>query len=106
MSQTREIGLTPVGNRIIVARAEPELQRGAVVLTEAPAKELDLGVVLAVGPPVRLSHPDLRPGDAVYFPKYTGTEIQVNGSVVVFLRPAQLVGRAVSGSMSRDGHSS
>lgn len=93
----REVALTAVGNRIIVAPAEPDLEtKFGLKLINSPHKVPELGIVLGVGPLARKTHPQLGPGVPVYYPKSTGVEVVVNGQPVIFLRPEQLIGAAVA----------
>ncbi len=94
----REVKLTPIGDRILLA-VEWREQVGRVRISrDALAKELRLCVILAIGPKVALTHPMLQPGSVVWLKPFFGVEAIVNGNTVLFARPDNIVGRASSGT--------
>ena len=87
-----QVGLTPVGNRLIVV-PEERYEFGSLALTPgALAKELRFCVVVAVGPKVNATYPQLKPGVPVYIKPYFGTEIIVAGNPVVIIKPGDIIG--------------
>lgn len=89
---TKEIALTPIGRRVMLAPEERDEYRHIHVPKGALAKELRLCVVLSVGPKVKLTHPQLVPGRPVWIKPFFGTEIVVNGNAVLFVLPEDVTG--------------
>lgn len=81
---------TPFGNRVVLQQAEAitktesgiQLTGGAV---ERPAE----ATVLSVGPDVRV----VQPGDVVAYPRFAGTEVEVDGTSVLVLDAGELIGK-------------
>ena len=90
---SEERTLTPVGRRLIIAPEDREEYGNLAVPKGALAKELRFCVVLAVGPKVKDTHPQLKPGVAVWLKPYFGTEVVVNGNLVLFCKPEDVVGK-------------
>jgi len=89
----KEVALRPVGRRLLVAVEERATFGNLALTRDALAKELRLCVVLAVGPKVKLTHPQLTAGVPVWLKPFMGTEIVVNGHSCLFVKPEDLTGR-------------
>jgi chaperonin GroES len=90
--------LKPLQDRVIVKQAEAEEKTKSGILLPDTAKEKPTrGKVVAVGPgrlddkgkPMELG---LRAGDTVYYGKYSGTDIEVDGEKFVILRESDVLG--------------
>ena len=83
--------LRPLADRVIVKQSEAEEKTKSGILLPDMAKEKPTkGKVVAVGPgklddngkPMEIG---LRAGDTVYYGKYTGTDVEVDGETAVAL---------------------
>ena len=90
--------LRPLADRVIVRQSEAEEKTASGILLPDTAKEKPTkGKVVSVGPgklddkgkPMALG---LRAGDTVYYGKYSGTEVEVNGEKFVILRESDILG--------------
>ena len=90
--------LRPLADRVIVRQSEAEEKTASGILLPDTAKEKPTkGKVISVGPgklddkgkPMELG---LRAGDTVYYGKYSGTEVEVNGEKFVILRESDILG--------------
>ena len=90
--------LKPLQDRVIVKQSEAEEKTKSGILLPDTAKEKPTkGKVIAVGPgklddngkPMEIG---LRVGDTVYYGKYSGTEVEVEGTKYVILRETDLLG--------------
>lgn len=94
MSTTLEKTMTikPLHDRLIVKAAEKEqVSAGGIILPDSAQEKPQRGEVLAAGPGKRLDSGTLAPidvkvGDIVYYGKYSGTEVKVDGEDYVILR--------------------
>lgn len=94
MSTTLEKTMTikPLHDRLIVKAAEKEqVSAGGIILPDSAQEKPQRGEVLAAGPGKRLDSGTLAPldvkvGDVVYYGKYSGTEVKVDGEDYVILR--------------------
>jgi chaperonin GroES len=90
--------LRPLQDRVIVKQSEAEEKTKSGILLPDTAKEKPTkGKVIAVGPgrlddkgkPMEIG---LRVGDTVYYGKYSGTDIEVDGEKFVILRESDVLG--------------
>ncbi|HZN65723.1 MAG TPA: co-chaperone GroES [Tepidisphaeraceae bacterium] len=90
--------LRPLADRVIVKQSEAEEKTKSGILLPDTAKEKPTkGKVIAVGPgklndkgkPMDIG---LRAGDTVYYGKYSGTDVEVDGEKFVILRETDVLG--------------
>ena len=90
--------LKPLSDRIIVkALTAEEKTSGGIVLPDTAKEKPQQGEVLAVGPGKildsgKLTPVDVNVGDRVYYGKYSGTEVKLNGQELVVLRHDDVLG--------------
>lgn len=90
--------LTPIADRIVVQQAAAEEKTASGILLPDAAKEKPTkGKVIAVGAGKladngkRLEIP-LKVNDTVYYGKWSGTEVEVDGTKYVILRESDVLG--------------
>ncbi len=90
--------LRPLADRVIVKQSEAEEKPKSGILLPDTAKEKPTrGKVVAVGPgklddggkPMELG---VRVGDTVYYGKYSGTDVEIEGEKLVILRETDVLG--------------
>ena len=90
--------LKPLGDRIVVKAAEAEERtKSGIVLPDSAKEKPTKGKVISVGPgrldekgkPMELG---VRAGDTVFYGKYSGTEVEVNGEKFVIVRESEIFG--------------
>ena len=90
--------LKPLQDRVIVKQSEAEEKTKSGILLPDSAKEKPTkGKVIAVGPgrlddkgkPMELG---VRVGDTVYYGKYSGTDVEIDGQKLVILREGDVLG--------------
>jgi chaperonin GroES len=90
--------LKPLSDRIIVKGLEAEEKTaGGIVLPDTAKEKPQQGEVTAVGPGKVLDNGkvapmDIKVGDRVYYGKYSGTEVKLNGEALVVLRQDDVLG--------------
>jgi len=90
--------LRPLQDRVIVRQSEAETKTASGILLPDSAKEKPTqGKVISVGPgklDEKGRHMELavRAGDVVYYGKYSGTEVEVDGQKFVMLRESDILG--------------
>ena len=93
--------LKPLGDRVIVKRLEEEEKTASGIVRPDVAKEKpQKGEVVAVGPGKLLedgsrSEMEVKEGDVVYFPKYSGTEVKYEGDEYLILRMDEILAKEV-----------
>jgi chaperonin GroES len=90
--------LKPLADRVIVKQDEAEQKtKTGIVLPDSAKEKPTKGKVVSVGPgalddkgkPMELA---VRAGDTVFYGKYSGTEVTVDGQKLVILRESELLG--------------
>jgi chaperonin GroES len=90
--------LKPLQDRVIVKQSEAEEKTKSGILLPDTAKEKPTrGKVIAVGRgklddkgrPMEIG---LRVGDTVYYGKYSGTDVEIDGEKLVILRESDVLG--------------
>jgi chaperonin GroES len=90
--------LRPLADRVIVKQSEAETKTASGIVLPDTAKEKPTrGKVVSVGPGKFDEHGKrmeigVRAGDTVYYGKYSGTEVEVNGEKFVILRETDILG--------------
>ena len=88
----------PLQDRIVVeqADADEKTEGGIVIPHEAREKPLE-GTVIATGPGRILDNgekvvPSVKAGDVVLFPKFSGTEVEVEKKTYLIVREPDILG--------------
>ncbi|MGA2498135.1 MAG: co-chaperone GroES [Tepidisphaeraceae bacterium] len=90
--------LKPLADRVIVKQTEAEEKTASgLYLPDAAKEKPTKGKIIAAGPGKiddkgRRQTLSVKVGDAVYYGKYSGTEVEVDGEKYVILREADLLG--------------
>ena len=90
--------LKPLADRVIVRQSEAEEKTATGILLPDTAKEKPTrGKVIAAGPgklddngkPMEIG---VRVGDTIYYGKYSGTDVTIDGDKLVILRESDILG--------------
>ena len=90
--------LRPLQDRVIVKQSEAEEKtKSGILLPDAAKEKPTKGKVIAVGPGKfddngKRMEIGVRNGDTVYYGKYSGTDIEVDGEKFVILRESDVLG--------------
>ncbi|MBN1679313.1 MAG: co-chaperone GroES [Anaerolineae bacterium] len=88
-----KINIEPLGARVLVLPIEGESQSpGGVLLPETAKEKPQQGTIEAIGDPDEMET-DLKVGDRVLFPKYTGTEIKYEGNTYLLMNEDDVLAR-------------
>jgi len=94
------IKFRPLGDRVLVQRQELETKtKGGIYIPDNAAEKPSRGVVLRAGKGKIMENGDVRPmdikeGDEIYFGKYAGTELKVDGDDFIVMREEDVIGIA------------
>ena len=89
--------LRPLNDRILIKRTDSEEKTAGGIIIPDNAKEKPMeGLVIAAGEGKLLDNGKLRPlevkeGDSVFFRKYAGTEVQLEGEEHLIMREDELI---------------
>lgn len=90
--------LRPLADRVIVKQSEAEEKtKSGIVLPDSAKEKPTRGKVIAVGPGKlddkgKAMTLGVRENDTVYYGKYSGTEVEIDGTKYVILRESDLLG--------------
>ena len=90
--------LKPLADRVIVRQSEAENKTASGIVLPDTAKEKPTkGKVVAAGPGKfddkgKRMELGVRAGDTVYYGKYSGTDVEVDGQKFVILRESDILG--------------
>jgi chaperonin GroES len=91
------MNIRPLHDRVIVRRQEEErTTAGGIVIPDSATEKPSMGEVLAAGSGKITDSGDVRAldvkvGDKVYFGKYSGTEIKVDGEELLIMREDDII---------------
>lgn len=90
--------LKPLNDRIVVQQsAAEEKTKSGILLPDAAKEKPTKGKVVAVGPGRvddngKRTEVAVKKGDEVYYGKYSGTEVEIDGQKFVILRESDVLG--------------
>ena len=90
--------LKPLADRVIVKQQEAEEKtKSGLYLPDAAKEKPTKGKVIAVGPgrfddKGKRIEPGVSAGDVVYYGKYSGTDVEIDGEKFVILRESDILG--------------
>jgi chaperonin GroES len=91
------MAVKPLDDRVLIKQSEAEeTTAGGIVLPDAAQEKPQRGKVKAVGPGKLLDSGQrgemgLKKGDEVFYGKYSGTEIKIDGEEYVILRESDVL---------------
>jgi chaperonin GroES len=87
------VNIEPLGARVLILPIEGETQTpGGILLPETAKEKPQQGLIEAVGSEEEMVT-DLKVGDRVLFPKYTGTEIKYDGKTYLLMNEDDVLAR-------------
>jgi chaperonin GroES len=88
----------PLHDKVVVKRIDAlNKTASGIIIPESAQERPQQGYVMAVGPGARSTQGDLVPmgvvkGDKILFGKYTGSEIKVDGEMVIIMKESDIFG--------------
>ena len=103
MAKTKDapVNLRPLDDRVVVEALEAEEKTtGGILLPDTAKQKPQQGRVIAVGPGKLSDKGDrlavaVKVGDTVLFGKYSGSDVEVNGTEYKILRESDILGKVV-----------
>ena len=88
-----EVNFKPNEDRVLVEPAAAEEKTaGGIILPDTAKEKPQQGTIIAVGPGKKDEPITLKEGDTVFYGKYSGTEIQLNGKEYLIMRASDVLG--------------
>ena len=92
-----KVKIKPLDDRLMVEQCEAEeVTAGGIVLPDAAQEKPQRGKVVAAGPGKMLDSGNrgklsVKVGDEVFYGKYAGTDVEVNGTPYVILKESDVL---------------
>ena len=88
--------LKPLNDRVLIKRKTETESQGGIILTESAQEKQQQGTVIAVGPGKytndgKLQTMQVKPGDTVFFAKYSGVEFDFDSEDFIIMREDDIV---------------
>ena len=85
------MNIKPLGNRVVIKRAEAQEQtKSGILLTGAAKEKPQYADVIAVGPGIFVDgvrvEMEVKVGDKVLYSQYAGNDIKIDGEDVIILK--------------------
>jgi chaperonin GroES len=93
----KRLKIRPLDDRIVIEQSTAEeVTRGGIVLPDTAKEKPQRGKVIATGPGKLLDsgergEMDVRVGDEVFYARYSGTNVEINGEEFVILRESDVL---------------
>lgn len=86
-----DVHIRPLADRVMVKPAEAETKTaGGIIIPDTAKEKPQKGTVVAVGPGKKDEPTTVKVGDTVLYGKYSGTEIQVEGTDYLIMRESDI----------------
>ncbi|WP_283418863.1 co-chaperone GroES [Sphingopyxis sp. Geo48] len=88
----------PLHDRVVVRRIEAEEKTsGGIIIPDTAKEKPQEGEVVAVGPGARaedgtVTALDVQAGDRILFGKWSGTEVRIDGEVLLIMKESDILG--------------
>lgn len=87
-----KVSIKPLSDRVLVLPAEAEVKTASGIIIPDTAKEKpQKGSVIAVGPGKKDEPMTVKVGDNVLYGKYSGTELNVDGTNYLMMRESDIL---------------
>lgn len=87
------VNFKPNEDRVLVEPAPAESKTASGIIIPDTAKEKpQIGTIVAVGPGKKDEPINVKVGDTVFYGKYSGTEINIDGKDYLIMRNADILG--------------
>ena len=94
----KRLKIRPLDDRVLIERNEAEeMTSGGIVLPDNAREKPQQGKVIATGPGKLLEKTggrgqmSVKKGDSVFYGKYSGTEVELDGDTYVILRESDIL---------------
>lgn len=91
-----DVKFQPGGDRVLVKPAEAETKTaGGIIIPDSAKEKPQKGVVVSAGPGKKDEPMPYKSGDQVLYGKYSGTEIQIEGTDYLIMRESDVFGKFI-----------
>ncbi len=85
------MNIKPLADRVLVLPAQAEEKVGGIIIPDTAKEKPQHGTVVAVGNGTKDEEMVLKEGDEVLYGKYSGTELEVEGTKYLIMRQSDVL---------------
>ena len=85
------MNIKPLADRVLVLPAQAEEKVGGIIIPDTAKEKPQHGTVVAVGNGTKDEDMVLKEGDEVLYGKYSGTELEVEGTKYLIMRQSDVL---------------
>ncbi len=95
--KSTKVRFRPLDDRVLIRQSDPEeTTTGGIILPDSAKEKPQAGTIIAVGPGKLLDSGargelSVKTGDEVFYGKYSGTEVDLDGEEFVILRESDIL---------------
>lgn len=87
-----KVNIQPLADRVVVKTAEAETKsKSGIIIPDSAKEKPQKGEVVAVGPGKKDEPTTVKVGDTVLYGKYSGTEINIDGTEFLIMRESDIL---------------
>ena len=85
------MNIKPLADRVLVLPAQAEEKVGGIIIPDTAKEKPQHGTIVAAGNGTKDEEMILKEGDEVLFGKYSGTELEVEGTKYLIMRQSDVL---------------
>ncbi len=85
------MNIKPLADRVLVLPAQAEEKVGGIIIPDTAKEKPQHGTIVAVGKGTKDEEMILKEGDEVLYGKYSGTELEVEGTKYLIMRQSDVL---------------
>ena len=85
------MNIKPLADRVLVLPAQAEEKVGGIIIPDAAKEKPQHGTIVAAGNGTKDEEMVLKEGDEVLYGKYSGTELEVEGTKYLIMRQSDVL---------------
>ncbi|MEE9293907.1 MAG: co-chaperone GroES [Phycisphaerae bacterium] len=95
--KSTKVAFRPLDDRVLIRQSDPkETTTGGIILPDSAKEKPQAGTIIAVGPGKLLDSGargelSVKTGDEVFYGKYSGTEVDLDGEEFVIVRESDIL---------------
>lgn len=85
------MNIKPLADRVLVLPAQAEEKVGGIIIPDTAKEKPQHGIIVAAGNGTKDEEMVLKEGDEVLYGKYSGTELEVEGTKYLIMRQSDVL---------------
>ena len=85
------MNIKPLADRVLVLPAQAEEKVGGIIIPDTAKEKPQHGTIVAAGNGTKDEEMILKEGDEVFYGKYSGTELEVEGTKYLIMRQSDVL---------------